>query len=151
MSDIPVIPKWGKKVEPPRPRTDPSFIGVRNEAVRDDSGKEAHITIRTGDSEDNEYKVEYVEGQALSRYLGRLRLKRRAAYSAVYDRTNLENGRCRMTYVPGPGAVITIGSASVGTATGFQRSRHDAEALARNMGGGADVVEGSMAYGRPKK
>lgn len=142
-----LIPKWGKK-EAEFKKVDRPHLGVRNEAVWDDKDSEHHITIRvmggvTGDTS-GEYKLAYSEGTSLARYLSRLNLKRSAAYSAVYDHSNLENGRCRMTYVPKPGARIVIGHASVGSAVEHQRSNVDAQRLAVNMGGGAKVVEVKM-------
>lgn len=139
------IPEWGEKKEE-KPRAHHPHLGLRNEIVRGDSEADTHITINVsssaGGTAAGEYKVEYVEGSTLGRYLARLRLKRFAVYRAVYDLTNPEKGRCRMTYVPGPGAKISIGSASAGTATQYQRSSVDAQRAAAGMGGGAKVVKG---------
>lgn len=143
---IPVIPKWGKPKK--EPRVVHHHLGIRNEVVRDDEGYDRHITVRVvggvGGAASGEYKVGYTEGMNLGRYLSRLKLKRIAAYSAVYDQTNLENGRCRMTYVPQPGAKITVGPSQIGSATAHQRSGVDAVRVATRMGGGAKVVERKM-------
>ena len=113
--------------------------------VRDDAGADSHIVIQVmggiKGTTPQSYKVAFVEGQTLGRYLGRLKLKRAAAYSAVYDRANLEVGRCRMSYVPQKGSFITVGGSAGGSATQFQRSNHDAQKVAARMGGGASVVE----------
>ena len=140
------IPKWGPKPKPkPFEKKVDAYLGLQNEVVRDDSSAESHITIQvTGGIKGTvaqTYKVAFVEGQSLGQYLSRLKLKRAAAYNAVYDQSNLETGRCRMSYVPKSRAHITIGRAMVGSATQHQRSNHDAQKLATNMGGGARVVE----------
>jgi hypothetical protein len=132
------------KKEPEIKERKPSFIGIQNEVVRDDASSSAHITVAVrgvSGVPSQEFKVAYVEGQSLGRYLTRLKLKRTATYNAVYDQTNLENGRCRMTYIPQAGANIAIGPPAVGSAYALQRTNHDARRLATNMGGGAKVVE----------
>jgi hypothetical protein len=140
------IPKWGPKPKPKllRKRVE-QFTGLRNEAVKDDVGADSHITIQVmggiKGTSSQIYKVAFVEGQSLKQYLGRLKLRRAAIYNAVYDQTNLQAGRCRISYVPTRGSHITIGKSSVGSATQFQRSNHDAQRVAANMGGGAKVVE----------
>ena len=140
------LPKWGPKPKPkPFEKKIEHFLGVQNEVVRDDAGADAHITIQVlggiKGTNPQSYKVAFTEGQPLGQYLGRLKLKRAAAYSAVYDQTDLSRGRCRMSYVPKKGSHITLGRAAVGSATQHQRSSHDAQKLAANMGGGAKVVE----------
>jgi len=132
------------KKEPEKERK-PNFIGIQNEVVRDDASAPKHITISVrgiSGVPSQEFKVAYSEGQPLSKYLMRLKLKRVATYNAVYDQTNLEKGRCRMTYVPQVGAHILIGPPGVGSAYSLQRTNHDARRLSANMGGGAKVVEG---------
>lgn len=140
------LPKWGPKPKPkPFEKTVDQYIGLQNEVVRDDSGAEDHISVQVfggiKGTVAETYKVTYVEGQTLGQYLSRLKLKRAAAYNAVYDQTDLERGRCRMSYVPTKDSHITIGRAVVGSATQFQRTNHDAQRIASNMGGGARVVE----------
>jgi hypothetical protein len=138
------LPKWNIKKKKPLHEVE-HFLGIQNEVVRDDADAKSHITIKAAGgirgSETQTYKVEHIEGQSLGQYLGRLKLKRAGIYSAVYDQTNLSNGRCRMTYVPKGGAVITIGGAKSGSATHLQRTNHDAQRIAANMAGGAKVVE----------
>jgi hypothetical protein len=140
------LPQWGKKPKPFEKKVD-NFLGIQNEVVRDDAGAKDHIVIQAlggiKGTTPQTYKVAYVEGQTLGQYLGRLKLKRAATYGAVYDQANLSGGRCRMTYVPQKGSHITIGNAGAGSATSHQRSNHDAQRLASNMGGGARIVEGS--------
>jgi hypothetical protein len=53
-----------------------------------------------------------VEGQSLDRYMDPLRIKLYAIKHRVYDLNNLSKGPIRMTYVPGPGAQIVMGSRS---------------------------------------
>ena len=142
------LPKWGSK---PKPKVElsqkkvDSFLGLQNEIVRGDSVAEAHVIIQVMGGIKGvvaqTYKVAFVEGQSLGQYFGRLKLKRAAAYSAVYDQSNLSNGRCRMSYIPRRGAHIVIGRSGVGSATQYQRSNHDAQRVAARMGGGAQVVE----------
>ena len=142
------LPKWGSK---PKPKVELNqkkvnhFLGVQNEIVRDDSIAEAHVIIQVMGGlkgvASQTYRVAFVEGQPLAQYLGRLKLKRAATYSAVYDQSNLSAGRCRMSYVPKKGAHIVIGRSGVGSATQYQRSNHDAQRVAARMGGGAQVVE----------
>lgn len=141
------IPKWDtkKKKKGKSLKTVEHFLGVQNEAVKDDASASSHITINiAGGIRGNDpqtYKLAYSEGQSLGQYLGRLKLKKAGIYNAVYDQTNLSNGRCRMTYVPRRGSIITIGLARAGSASHLQRTNHDAQRLAANMGGGAHIVE----------
>jgi len=138
------IPQWGKPEEPKDGRKVPSFLGVRNEAVRDDVEAEEIITIQVRGlkgTADGIYKLAYSPGTSLGKYLRRLQLRRAATYSAVYDTTNLEKGRCRMTYIPDKGAIILIGQAVFGPVSHLQRSSVDAQRAAFNMGGGSKVVE----------
>ena len=137
---------FGKK--PPKPEDlrekIPHFIGVKNEAVRDDAGAQKIITISVSGIKGvpaAAYKLEWVEGQMLGTYLSRLKLKRAAIYAAVRNIDDLERGRLRMTYIPEEGARISVGNSRVSSALQYQRTNHNAESVARNMGGGAKVVE----------
>lgn len=87
------------------------------------------------------YKLAWQEGQRLGDYLRRLRLKRIACYSAVYDINAKDRGRLRMSYIPTKDSHIVIGSSALGVSTQFQRSSVDAQRVAANMGGGRRVVE----------
>lgn len=132
------IPSWGKKKKEVEDlRRTPHFIGVQNEAVRDDSGAKKHVTIEVRGVKGNSnssFPLAHTPGMKLSRYLSRLKLKRAATYAAVYDITNLENGRCRMSYIPRPGSHIVIGSPAAGSATHLQRTSHDATRIMARMG-----------------
>jgi len=131
----------------------PNFLGVKTEAVRDDAGAEKFIIISVGGLKGipaGEFKLAWVEGQSLGVYLSRIKMKRAAIYAAVRNPDRLELGRLRMTYIPEEGDRITIGNAQVSSALTFQRSNHNAEAVARRMGGGARIVEAPLV-GRRKK
>lgn len=135
---------FGKKPERPLEKKVPSYLGVKNEAVRDDQGANKKITISVGGLKgvsSGEYKLEWVEGRMLGEYLSRLKLKRAAIYAAVRNLDNLELGRLRMTYIPEVGDRIALGSASMSSAVSYQRSNHNAENVARRMGGGAKFVD----------
>lgn len=122
----------------------PQFLGIRNEKVKSDSSASSFVTVVVRGikgASSGEYRVAYQEGQSLGKYLSELKLKRVGVYNAVYDEAHPAAGRCRMTYVPKPGSRVVIGSAAVGQFTHFQRSNHDAQRIAFNMGGGAKVVE----------
>ena len=137
------VPLLQKNPPPSQSRdTKPAFIGVRNEVVRDSSGGEKFITVEVGvGSGQGSYKIAHTEGYPLRYYLAQLKLINLAAHSAVYDLTNLEHGRCRITYVPTAGAVIRLGSSKMGSAAHLQRSSYNPEDLALRMSGGSKVVE----------
>lgn len=147
MSFNPLNIPWGKKdPEPPKPpeKKVPSYLGLKNEAVKAAAGAEEVVTIKVGGLKgvpSGEYRLEWQEGARLKSYLSRLNLVHSALYSAVHDQTNLEVGRIKMTYVPSSGAIITIGSAGLSTVVHLQRSNHNAEHVALRMGGGAEEVE----------
>jgi hypothetical protein len=122
----------------------PSFLGLKNEAVRDSeaSAQCIHIEVRgikglAGGS----YRLAYSIGSPLKHYLDRLKLRHGATRAAIYDYTNLEHGRCRMHYIPENGARIVIGPPSYGPAYQWQRGDHDAGKLMEQMGGGARFVD----------
>jgi hypothetical protein len=143
----PLSVPWGKKPEVEEREAVPSFLGLRNEAVRDNAGAEKSITIAVHGlkgTPNGEYKLEWVEGTTLKQYLSQLKLVSTAMRSAVRDLTNLGIGRLRMHYIPQEGARIALGNPSLSSALQFQRSSHDAEAVALKMGGGAKVVEVSL-------
>lgn len=137
------IPQWGKEPKKEE-RKSPSFIGVQNEAVRDDAEADNQITIQVRGikgTPEGTFKLAHSPGMSLGKYLRRLKLKRAATYASVYDTTNLERGRCRMTYVPEKGAHILIGPIGYGPSSHMQRTSVDAQQVAANMGGGAKIVE----------
>jgi len=145
----PLSTPWGKKPHVEEKPTVPSFIGVRNEAVRDSANAKNIITVHVRSIKgvpDGEYRLEWVEGTTLKQYLTQVKLVSAAMHAAVRDTTNPSVGRVRMHYIPEPGAHITLGSPSVSSALQFQRSNHDAQNLARRMGGGERIVE--MPLGR---
>lgn len=122
----------------------PSFLGVRNEAVRDSSTSSQVVQIEVRGvkgSASGSYRLAYLSEAPLSHYLGVLNLKNVASKSAVYDYSNLEKGRCRLHYVPSPGARIVIGPPSYGPALEWQRCNHDVNRLMENMGSGNRIVE----------
>lgn len=96
------------------------------------------------------YRFAYQAGRTLGAYLDEVQLKYTGIKNAVYDLTNLEKGRLRMNYVPQPKAKIAIGSSRLGPRSHLQRSQVDAEAAARNMGGGARFVDVSLEYKSPE-
>lgn len=117
-----------------------SFFGVRNEAVRDSRSADSFVIVEVRGimgAASGSYKIAYVPGSSLKYYLDVLKLKNAAAKSAVYDYSNLEHGRCRLTYVPSSGARIVLGPSSYGPALQWQRSNSDAGQLMKNMGNGA--------------
>jgi len=135
---------FGKKPKEPQKEKVPSYLGVRNEAVRDDLRAKKKVTIQVGGLKGvagGQYQLEWVEGQMLGEYLSRLRLKRAAIYAAVRHADKPYLGRLRMTFIPDAGDRITIGNPSVSPASPYQRSNHNAERVARGMGGGARFVE----------
>lgn len=87
------------------------------------------------------FKIPYHEGWDLRMYLRDARSLAYAIRKAVYDTNQPERGRLRLNHIPAPGAKIYIGSANWSPVAHLQRTNHDAERLARNMGGGAAVVE----------
>jgi hypothetical protein len=139
------IPKWGKKKLPEEDvsRGRNVSFGVRGETVELNRDAEEYITVevRVDSIPHGEYRMEYLPGVPLGIYLRRLRLKRVACYSAVYDLKSDNRGRLRMTYLPKPQSHILIGKATIGTATSMQRSSVDAQRSAALMGGGQRVVE----------
>lgn len=141
------LPRWEKKkVEIKLESRDMRSVsfGVRAETILVDRDAKHHITIEVRGvkgTHSGAYKVAYAPGQKLGDYLRRLRLKRAACYSAVYDLKAVTSGRLRMTYVPQEGAHIAIGSASLGVSGQYQRSSVDAQQVAARMGGGARTVE----------
>lgn len=136
-----------------------SFIGLRNEAVRDNVDTKEFIVVQVRglkSSASGQYRLAYSAGQSIGKYLRKLKLKRTAAYAAVYDLKNLSHGRCRMSYVPQSGAHILIGPPDISPQLRLQRSRVDAQRLAAGMGrkgkkGPAPkIVEVSLTYKDPK-
>lgn len=90
------------------------------------------------------FKIPHHEGWDLRMYLRDARAISHGIKKAIYDEGDLERGRLRLNYRPGPGARIKIGSANWSPVVHLQRSSHDAMALARQMGGGQEVVEQRM-------
>lgn len=135
---------WGQKPKEVKSDPVPVFLGVRNEAVRDNADAKRFITVvvrGVKGATDGEYKLEWTEGRPLKQYLSSLKLVSTAARSAVRDTTNLEAGRLRMHYIPKEGARITLGSPSVSSALQYQRSSHDAGEVASRMGGGSKFID----------
>lgn len=134
---------FGKKPKVEPEERVPHFIGVRNEAVRDDSEAELTITIIVRGIKGfpgGEYKLKWESGSSLGHYLSRLRMKSIAIRSAMRNEADLEAGRLRTNYIPEPGSRIIVSNAKLSTAAHLQRSNHNAETVARKMGGGARVV-----------
>lgn len=135
---------WGRK-----PRVGPkepvlSYLGLRNEAARDNArtGKFITVTVQgLKGAPGGEYKLQWEEGAILKQYLSQLKLVVVAARAAVRDLTNPGAGRLRLHYVPEAGAKITLGSPSLSSALQYQRSAHDAEDVARRMNGGARYAD----------
>lgn len=138
------LPNWKKPKEEPKIIGRNVSLGPKGETVIIDKDAKHHVVIEVRGvkgTHPGAYKVAYQEGQSLGVYLRRLRLKRTACYSAVYDIKATDRGRLRMTYIPNKGSHIVIGSSAIGVATQFQRSSVDAQRVAANMGGGRRVVE----------
>jgi len=132
---------WNQ-LEKPKPKIKedpvPNFIGVRNEAVRDDVNAEDHLVVTVQGLTNvptGEYKVSFSDGQRLGTYLARLKFKHAATYAAVYDTSNLEKGRLRMSYVPTKASKILICPPAYSPLMFMQRTNVDAQKLASNMGG----------------
>jgi len=140
-----------KKKKPPDEFVPPPFLGVQNEASKEATDPSAVVFIISGVQgyAPGEYKVAYEEGLPLKHYLSKLNMRHVLSKSAVYDTNNLENGRCRQNYIPGPGAVLRVGNPNVGMASHLQRSNVDAMRSARNMGG--REVEVSLSYSQTPK
>lgn len=138
------LPDW-KKPKEKDPRTgNNQSLGLKAEAVMFDKDAKHHVVIEvrgTKGVHPGIYKLAWQEGQRLGDYLRRLRLKRIACYSAVYDINAKDRGRLRMSYIPTKDSHIVIGSSALGVSTQFQRSSVDAQRVAANMGGGRRVVE----------
>jgi hypothetical protein len=140
------LPDWTKKKKPELPARDKraSHLGLKAEVTIIDKDAKHHVIIEVRGvkgTHPGKYKLAYVKGCMLGDYLRRLRLKRTACYSAVYDITNKKTGRLRMTYVPTETSHVVIGNRGLGVSTKFQRTSIDAQRVAANMGGGRKVVE----------
>lgn len=139
------LPNWKKKKpELPTFGRSASHLGLKAEVTIVDKDAEHHVIIEVRGAKGvhpGQYKVAYRKGCSLGDYLRRLRLKRTACYSAVYDINNKKTGRLRMTYVPTETSHIVIGNRGLGVSTQFQRSSIDAQRVAAQMGGGRKVVE----------
>lgn len=138
------LPDWNKpKEEDPRTGNNQS-LGLKAEAVMLDKDAKHHVVIEVRGAKGvhpGVYKLAWQEGRPLGDYLRRLRVKRAACYSAVYDINAKNRGRLRMSYIPNQDSHIVIGSSALGVANQFQRSSVDAQRVAANMGGGRKVVE----------
>jgi hypothetical protein len=138
------LPNWKKPKEEPKITGRNVSLGPKGETVIIDKDAKHHVIIEVRGAKGvhpGSYKLAWQEGCSLGGYLRRLRLKRAACYSAVYDINAKNRGRLRMTYVPNKDSHIVIGSSALGVATQFQRSSVDAQRVATNMGGGRRVVE----------
>ena len=137
---IPTKLPWGAKrqeqVQPaPSANAIPAFLGLRNETQK--SVGPNYITVEVRGLKaipSGSYKVDYCAGTPLRAYLRKLKLHHTATYSAVYDQSAPEHGRCRMSYVPGPEARILLCHPDLGSALRMQRTLVDAEDLAYRMG-----------------
>lgn len=140
------LPNWKKRKKPELPTLGRSMshLGLKAEVIIVDKDAKHHVIIEVRGVKGavpGKYKVAYRKGCSLGIYLRRLRLKRTACYSAVYDINNKNRGRLRLTYVPTENSHIVIGSGALGVSTQFQRSSIDAQRVAVQMGGGRKVVE----------
>jgi len=125
--------------KPKRPSADsvPSYLGLRNEVVRDSESAEQKIKIQVSSIKgqtDATYEVEYVPGAPLKEYLDNLKLKHAAIYAAIRDYSDLSLGRLRLHYVPNERSHIVLGPPRVSSALEYQRSSVDAMAVAQRMG-----------------
>ncbi len=139
------LPDWNKKKPEALSRDKrASHLGLKAEVTIIDKDAEHHVVIEVRGAKGvhpGKYKLAYKKGCNLGDYLRRLRLKRVACYSAVYDISNKNRGRLRMTYIPNKESHIVMGPGSLGVSTQFQRSSIDAQRVAARMGGGRKVVE----------
>ena len=122
----------------------PNFIGVRNEVARDLRPASVRIKVQVQGVKGQPnatYEVEYRAGSPLKEYLEQLKLRHVAMTAAVRDQSNLSLGRLRLHYIPTQQSHITLGNPSVSSAMQFQRTRVDAQTVARTMGGGQQTVE----------
>jgi len=138
------IPNWERPPEKDSYKGNNQSLGLKTETVLIDKDAEHHVVIEVRSAKGvhpGVYKLAWKKGQPLGEYLRRLRLKRAACYSAVYDLSAKNRGRLRMSYVPNKDSHIVIGSSALGVASQFQRSSVDAQRVAAKMGGGRKVVE----------
>jgi hypothetical protein len=120
---------WSQREKPKELKKKvPQFIGVRNEAVRDDADAEKKVvfSVRGLTSvPSGRFELAFVPGCSLRTYLTRLKLRHAATYAAVYDQSNLERGRCRMNYIPTADSHILIGPPGTSPMAHLQRSNGD--------------------------
>jgi hypothetical protein len=137
---------WGKSPQRPlddRRVNEGHHIGKRNEAVRDSVGSLSFVTVRVMGVRgvpSGDYRVAYSPGAKLGFYFAKLGLKAASLRASVMDARNPSRGKLRMSYVPLEGAVIVLGRPGVSSALRLQSSNHDAQSVARRMGGGAESV-----------
>lgn len=137
---------WGKSSTPAfeaKVVTEGHHIGKRNEAVRDSVRAESFVIVRTVGVRgvpSGDYRLAYSSGAKLGFYLAKLGLKAAALRASVMDATNPSRGKLRMSYVPLEGSVIVLSRPGVSSVLQFQRSNHDAQAVARRMGDGSDTA-----------
>jgi hypothetical protein len=130
------IPFGNKPKAEEKPKV-PTFIGVRNEAVRDSADAPMKIKIQVigvKGLQNTTYELAYRPGAPIKEYLDRIKLRHAATYAAVRDQSNLSHGRLRMYYVPTEKSHITLGNPKVSSALQFQRSSVDAQEVAYRMG-----------------
>jgi hypothetical protein len=136
---------------PPPPRAPQERKLSRKEEVAEAAlvaSQVLKVEIRGVDvAKDGTYSFAYDGERQLGKYLDQLELRRLATRNAVYDMSNLEAGRLRMTYVPSPDTTILIGARDYGPMSHLQRTNHDGQRLAKRIG----TESVSMHYGpRPK-
>ena len=148
------FPKWARDPEealepiPSKPKPPPTIFEEKEQALRD---AEHVLTIRlqgVGGGKVGDHQIPYDPGQNLGAYLSSLGLKQTGIKNAVYDLSNLEIGRRRMSYVPTTESVILICSRSYSPLSHLQRSSFAGDAAYKTMGTN-DVVQ--LRPGSPVK
>lgn len=163
------VPRWKSKVHkprpvpmarwkvevpsgPPPPPTAPRTPYLTREEELAGQAKKAKQTItvdiRSVQGHRGGSFVLAWEGGQLGRYFSKMEVKHLAINNAVYDTTNLEKGRLRLTYRPEPGAHILIGPAALGPNSHLQRQQGSDP---RPKKGGPKDEDVSMRYGSASK
>lgn len=103
------------------------------------------------DEESGNFQLPHCPGSPLRSYLQEAGLMSLVGKRSFFDKKNLDKGRLRLYYEPGPGSVIIVASPDYSPFAHLQRSSFDAMKLALNMGGGSKVVSAPLRGDDPIK